>query len=108
MNRRDAISLAAAILSSPFTVSAVQSMSDARVEDLLKSGKIRAGLAVAPIMATKDASTGELRGVAVDLAGELAAQIGVKLEQVPYARPGAVMAGLRSNAWDVAFLGIDP
>jgi len=73
-----------------------------------KSGKIRAGLAVAPIMATKDATTGELRGVAVDLARELAAQIGVNLEQVVYARPGAVMAGLKSNAWDLAFLGIDP
>ena len=108
MNRRDAISLGTAILSFPFAISAARSMSDARVADLLKSGTIRAGLAVAPIMATKDARTGELRGVAVDLALELASQIGVKLEQVPYARPGAVMAGLKSNAWDVAFLGIDP
>ena len=108
MNRRDAISFSAAILSSPFAISATWSAPDARVADFVKSGKIRAGLAVAPIMATKDATTGELRGVAVDLARELAAQIGVNLEQVVYARPGAVMAGLKSNAWDVAFLGIDP
>ena len=108
MNRRDAISFGAAIISSPFAISAAWSLPDARVADLVKSGKIRAGLAVAPIMATKETTTGELRGVAVDLARELAAQIGVELEQVVYARPGAVMAGLKSNAWDLAFLGIDP
>jgi len=108
MNRRDAISFGAAIISSPFSISAAWSLPDARVADLVKSGKIRAGLAVAPIMATKETTTGELRGVAVDLARELAAQIGVELEQVMYARPGAVMAGLKSNAWDLAFLGIDP
>ena len=108
MKRRDAIFLGAAILSSPFASSAAWSVSDARIADIVKAGKIRAGLAVAPIMAMKDAKTGELRGVAVDLARELAAQIGVQLEQVPYARPGAVMAGLKSNAWDLAFLGIDP
>src|SRR5215469_5194886 len=108
MNRRDAIFLSASILSPLFAISAAWPAPDARVDDLVKSGKIRAALAVAPIMATKDPTTGELRGVAVDLARELAAQIGVELEQVPYARPGAVMAGLTSNAWDIAFLGIDP
>jgi polar amino acid transport system substrate-binding protein len=59
-------------------------------------------------MATKDPATGELRGVAVDLARELAARIGIELQQVVYPRPGAIMDGLRSDAWDVAFLGIDP
>jgi polar amino acid transport system substrate-binding protein len=108
MNRRNVISLGAAILSSPFASSAALPASDARVADLVKTGKIRAGLSVAPIIATKDPGTGELRGVAVDIARELAAQIGVPLEQVPYPRPGAVMAGLKSNAWDLAFLGIDP
>jgi polar amino acid transport system substrate-binding protein len=76
--------------------------------DFVKAGKIRAGLAEAPIIATKDLTTGELRGVAVDLSRELAAQIGVELVQVLYPRPGAVMAGLKTNDWDIAFLGIDP
>ena len=74
----------------------------------MKAGESRAGLAEAPIVSTKDPSTGELRGVAVDLSRELAARIGVELVQVPYPRPGAVMAGLKSNEWDIAFLGIDP
>jgi polar amino acid transport system substrate-binding protein len=59
-------------------------------------------------MATKDAVTGELRGVAVDLARALAERIGVELSQVVYPRPGAIFEGLKSDAWDVAFLGIDP
>jgi polar amino acid transport system substrate-binding protein len=107
MHRRDVLSVSAAIFSS-FAASTAWSAPDVRVADLVKSGKLRAGLAVAPIMATKDATTGELRGVAVDLARELAAKIGVNLEQVVYPRPGAVMAGLKSDALDLAFLGIDP
>jgi ABC-type amino acid transport substrate-binding protein len=55
---------------------------DTRVVDFVKSGKIRAGLAEAPIMATKDPATGELRGVAVELSRELAARIGVELVQL--------------------------
>jgi polar amino acid transport system substrate-binding protein len=108
MNRRNAISLGAATLLSPFAMSDARSASDTRIADLAGAGKIRAGLSVAPIMATKDPATGELRGVAVDLAHELATRIGVELVQVLYPRPGAVMSGLQSNAWDVAFLGIDP
>jgi polar amino acid transport system substrate-binding protein len=109
MNRRNAIAIGVGILFSSLAFSIARSASaDPRVVDFVKSGKIRAGLAQAPIIATKDPATGELRGVAVDLSRELAARIGVELVQVPYSRPGAVMAGLKSNAWDVAFLGIDP
>ena len=109
MNWRNAIAMGAAIVLSPFGVSAARSAeTDPRVGDFVKAGKIRAGLAEAPIISIKDPSTGELRGVAVDLSRELAARIGVELVQVPYPRPGAVMAGLKSNEWDLAFLGIDP
>jgi len=107
MNRRNVIGVGG--LLSPLALSGARSTSvDPRVADFVKSGKIRAGLAEAPIMATKDPATGQLRGVAVDLSRELAARIGVELVQVAYPRPGAVMAGLKSNAWDIAFLGIDP
>ena len=109
MNRRNAITAGAIALLSPFTsAKAWSSPSDPRVANFVKTGKIRAGLAQAPIIATKDAATGELRGVAVDLSRELAAQLGVELVEVPYPRPGAVMEGLKTNAWDIAFLGIDP
>ena len=109
MNRRNAIAMGAASILSRLGASAARSAkSDWRVADLVKAGKIRAALAEAPIIATKDPSTSELRGVAVDLSRELAVRIGVELVQVPYPRPGTVMAGLKSNEWDIAFLGIDP
>ena len=95
MNRRNAIAMGAAIVLSPFGVSAARSgETDPRVADFVKAGKIRAGLAEAPIISTKDPSTGELRGVAVDLSRELAARIGVELVQVPYPRPQCVGHGL--------------
>src|SRR6185503_19900167 len=101
MNRRNAIAMGAAIFLSRFGVSAARSAeTDPRVADFVKAGKIRAGLAEAPFISTKDPATGELRGVAVDLSRELAARMGVELVQIPYPRPGAVMAGLKSDAWD--------
>ena len=44
----------------------------------------------------------------MELVRALAARIGVKLVPVEYPRPGAVIDGLRSNAWDVSVLLIDP
>jgi polar amino acid transport system substrate-binding protein len=56
----------------------------------------------------KDANTGEVRGPALDLARAMAEKIGVKLEPIEYPRPGAVLAGLKNNEWDVTFLVADP
>lgn len=56
----------------------------------------------------KDPANGELRGLAVDLGRALAARIGVDFVAIEYPRPGAILEGVRSNAWDVAFLVVDP
>ena len=77
-----------------------QQLSDARVADLVQAGKLRAGLGVvAPHWAIKDPATGELRGVAVDLARALAARPGVELLPVEYPSPPSVLEGLKSAAW---------
>ena len=55
-----------------------------------------------------DAVTGEVRGPAMELGRALAKRIGVEFVPVEYPRPGAVMEGVRTGAWDVAFLAIDP
>jgi len=34
--------------------------------------------------------------------------MGVELQPVEYSRPGAVLQGVRTDAWDVTFLAIDP
>jgi polar amino acid transport system substrate-binding protein len=74
---------------------------------LVATGKLRVAFLAAAIYATKDPSTGELRGVAVDLGKELARRIGAPFQPVPYPNPGAITAGARSGEWDVALMGIN-
>ena len=86
-----------------------QQPADPRVADLVKAGKLRVGLGFgSPSGAMKNPATGELRGPNVDLGRALAARIGVDFVAVEYPRPGAILEGAQTNAWDVAFLVIDP
>lgn len=86
-----------------------QQPADSRIADLVQAGQLRVGLGLGVlIQAIKNPTTGELRGAALEFARALAARMGVKLSVVEYPRPGAVMEGLRSNAWDIAFLVFDP
>ena len=79
------------------------------VNELAPAGKLRAAINFGnPILATKDPRSGETRGVSVDLAGELARRLGVPLELVTFPAAGKVVEALGTNAWDVAFLAIDP
>ena len=85
-----------------------QQAPDPRVADLVQAGRIRVGLGVvAPHWAVKDPATGELRGVAVDLAHALAARLGIEFVPVEYPSPSRVPDGLKVGAWDVGFLGVD-
>ena len=86
-----------------------QQANDPRIADLVQAGRLRVGLGLGtPVIAMKDPATGEVRGPAVDLGRALAVRIGIKLVTVEYARPGAVLEGVRNGAWDVTFLGVDP
>lgn len=77
--------------------------------DIANAGELRVGLGLGVLMsAVKNPATGELRGAALELARALARKIGVRLVTVEYPRPGAVLDGLRANAWDVSFLVFDP
>ena len=91
------------------TIAEAQQTADPRVADLVKAGKLRVGLGFgSPSGAMKNPATGELRGPNVDLGRALAARIGVDFVAVEYPRPGAILEGAQTNAWDVAFLVIDP
>jgi len=57
--------------------------------------------------ATKDAATGELRGVSVDLMHELAARLGIPVDFVVHATPGDVADASEKGTWDVAILAIE-
>ena len=73
------------------------------------SGKLRAAINFGnPILANKDAVTGEARGVSVDLARELGKRLGVLVEFVTYTAAGKVVEGIKTGAWDLAFFAIDP
>lgn len=86
-----------------------QSSPDPRVMDLVQSGKLRVALGLgSPALALKDPKSGEVRGPALDLARVLATKIGVRLEQVEYPRPGAILQGIENDEWDVTFLVADP
>lgn len=80
---------------------------DAARAELAPTGKLRAGMNLGnALFTTKDAVTGELRGVAVDLMRELASRLGVPVEMVVHATPGDVADAVGKGTWDVAILAI--
>jgi polar amino acid transport system substrate-binding protein len=77
--------------------------------ELAPTGKLRAAINFGnPVLAQKDPATGEPRGVSVDLARELGRRLGVPVVLVTFDAAGKVFDALKSGAWDVAFLAIDP
>jgi len=76
---------------------------------LAPGGTLRAAINLGnPVLASRDPATGEPCGVSVDLARELGARLGVRVELVVFDAAGKVVDALRTGAWDVAFLAIDP
>jgi polar amino acid transport system substrate-binding protein len=79
------------------------------VHDLAPTGVLRAAINFGnPVLAQKDPSSGEPRGVSADLAQELARRLGVPLAFVTFDAAGKVFDALKAQRWDVAFLAIDP
>jgi len=77
--------------------------------DLAPTGRLRVGINYGnPVLAKRDPSTGELRGVAVDLARELGRRVDLPVELVGFDAAGKMFEAVKSGAWDVAFLAIDP
>jgi len=76
---------------------------------LAPTGKLRAAINYGnQVLATRNAQTGELRGVSVDLSRELGRRLGVPVELVAYDTVARLFAGAKTGAWDVAFLALDP
>ena len=79
------------------------------VKDLAPTGKLRAAVNFGnPVLARKDPATGEPRGVSVDLARELGRRLALPVELITYDAAGKVFDALKTVAWDIAFLAIDP
>jgi polar amino acid transport system substrate-binding protein len=79
------------------------------LSDLAPTGKLRVGINYGnPVLATRDPSSGDLRGVAVDLGRELGRRVGVPVELVAFESAGKMFDAVKAGAWDVAFLAVDP
>jgi polar amino acid transport system substrate-binding protein len=86
-----------------------QTVTPALRAQLAPTGTLRAGINYNnPLLAQRDATTGELRGIAVDLSTELARRVGVPVELIPYDAAGKMTDAIKTGAWDVAYLAIDP
>src|SRR5687767_15081344 len=103
-----ALALLGALLLASCATMSLQVTPAARA-DLAPSGKVRAGINYGNfILATKDAATGESRGVAVDLAREVGQRLGMPFEIVAHDTVAALVDAAKTGAWDIAFLGSDP
>jgi polar amino acid transport system substrate-binding protein len=92
-----------------FTMQTTSSHLNAARAELAPSGTLRVGINFGNVLLTgKDPATGEPRGVAVDLARELARRLHVPLEIVPFESAGALADAAPRRAWDVGFLGAEP
>jgi polar amino acid transport system substrate-binding protein len=77
--------------------------------DLAPTGKLRVGINHGNlVLAQKNPTTGEVKGVAVDLARELGRRLAVPVELVQYTSAGQMTDALATGAWDVAFLAREP
>jgi polar amino acid transport system substrate-binding protein len=79
------------------------------VRDLAPTGTLRAAINYGnSVLAQREPSGSEGRGVSVDLARELARRLGVPLELVTYDAAGKVTGDAKSGRWDIAFVARDP
>jgi polar amino acid transport system substrate-binding protein len=77
--------------------------------DLAPTGALRAAINYGNfILATRDRATGQSRGVAVDLAREVARRLAVPLEIVAFDSVAVMGDAAPTGVWDIAFLGSDP
>lgn len=83
--------------------------SQSLTSSLAPSGRLRAAINLGnPILAGRDARTGEAQGVSVDLARLLAYRLGVPLDLVVVDAAGKSVATVEGGEADVGFFAIDP
>ena len=81
----------------------------ALIAALAPTGRLRASINLGnPILATADAATGRPVGVSVDLAGELAARLGLALDLVVFDAAGKSVDAVTQERADFGFFAIDP
>ena len=93
--------------------STIPARSDSASPDVVRllapQGTLRAAINFGnPILASKDAKTGEPFGVSVDIARELGKRLNVEVELVTFTSAGKVVDAVGANDVSIAFVAIDP
>jgi len=77
------------------------------VAELAPGGTLRAGINMANfLLVTGRAVNGDPQGIAPDLAGAIAARLGVPLKLIPYESPGKLADAVAE--WDIGLIGAEP
>jgi polar amino acid transport system substrate-binding protein len=75
--------------------------------ELAPGGVLRAGINLSNfLLVTGRAANGDPQGVAPDMAGEIAARLGVPMKLMPYQNPGELADAVAE--WDVGLIGAEP
>jgi polar amino acid transport system substrate-binding protein len=82
-------------------------LSPALRAELAPSGKLRAGINFGNSLLANRDSEGSPHGIALGLARELAARAELPMEMISYEAAGKMADGVKTGAWDVAFLAVD-
>jgi len=78
-------------------------------KEFAPTGKLRVGLNYQNfLLVNGDGPGGEPRGIAPDLARELARRLGLPIEYVKFDAAGKLFDGVKGGACDVGFLGAEP
>ena len=79
------------------------------MSDLAPAGTLRAGINYSNfLLAQKDSVSGEPRGIAVELANEIARRLNVPVQFVTFETAGKMADAVKAGAWDIAFLANEP
>jgi polar amino acid transport system substrate-binding protein len=78
------------------------------LKDLAPTGKLRAAINFGNGVLAQKGPNGEPHGVTPELAAALAKRLGVPVDYVFYTSAGKTFAGAKENAWDIAFIAIEP
>jgi polar amino acid transport system substrate-binding protein len=77
--------------------------------ELAPTGVLRAAINLGNfLLVTGRGVNGEPQGVAPDMAAEVAAQLGVSVAYVPFARPDALAGAVDDGVWDIGLIGAEP
>ncbi len=79
------------------------------VAELAPKGVLRAGINMSNfLLVTGKTVSGDLQGVAPDMAAEIARRLGVPVAYVPFERPSKLADAAGTDAWDIGLIGAEP